>query len=227
MAMDLAKPVGPLPLGAWIAVVGGGLGLAWYSNRGTSSAAPQVSTGTDPGVGVGGGTPGFLPSPEPTPTAPADFADNDAWARAALNYLVTNNNNPTAASIAVRKYVDGQSLTVAEDSMIKAALKGIGTPPIIPIGGGLIPNTPTTPIPPSPTNAPPGIWVVATAVNPSTATLQGMAKRFLGAYAGWAYIYLANKQGTRRPDGSIGMVPVSGQIKPGWRIWIPGGKYAP
>lgn len=223
MAMpDLTKQVGPLPLGAWIAVVGGGLGLAWWSNRNKPASDTQVSTGTDPGVGVGAGTPGFIPvTPDTTPTT---YADNDEWAHAAVAYLVGNGSSPTASSVAIRKYVDGQSWTAAEDLLIKAAIKGIGPPPVIPIGGGALPTS-TTPIPPNPTSTPKGIWVTVQPQSPSTTTLQGMAKRFLGYYAGFATIFNANRQGVRRPDGSIGMVPINMQLKPGWRIWIPGGAY--
>lgn len=216
----LTKQVGPLPVGVWLAVVGGGLGLAYYTSR---NPARTTAPDTDPGVGVGAGTPGFLPV-SPPPTTPAEFADNDAWARAAVAYLVGNNNNPTASSIAIRKYVDGNTWTAAEDILIKTAIKAIGPPPLIPIGGGTIP-APTTPIPPNPTSTPPGIWVTVQPASPSTTTLQGMAKRFLGYYAGFATIFNANRAGVRRPDGSIGMVPINMQLKPGWRIWIPGGKY--
>lgn len=222
----LTKQVGPLPVGAWIAVVGGGLGLAWYTNRNKSSSPDMASTGTDPGVGVGGATPGFLPSPAPTPATPDGYADNDAWANAAVRYLVANNNNPTASSIAIRKYVDGSSWTAAEDVLIKVALKALGPPPMIPIGGGAIP-APTTPIPPTPTSTAPGIWIVAQAGNPTTTNLQKMAKRFLGYYAGFGVIFNANRQGVRRPDGSMGVIPLSMTVPIGARIWIPGGVYRP
>jgi hypothetical protein len=224
----LSKQAGPLPIGAWVLVIGGGLGIAFYTNRGTRSAPveEQISTGTDPGVGMGAGTPGFIPVAPPAPTGPTQYADNDQWASAAVRYLVGALHNPTIASMAIRKYVDGQSWSAAEDKMIQAAIKELGPPPLIPIGGGTTP-APTTPIPPTPTKTAPGIWVTTQKASPTTMSLQALSKRFYGYYAGWGTILSANYQGVRRPDGSIGMVPMSGVLKPGWRIWIPGGRYAP
>ena len=219
----LTKQAGPLPIGAWILVIGGGLGIAFYTTRNSPPAQEQVNTGTDPGVGVGPGTPGFIPVSPPV-TGGETFTDNDSWASAAVRYLTGANYSPTAASIAIRKYVDGGSWSAAEDTMIKAAIKQLGPPPLIPIGGGVIS---TTPIPPTTTTTPKGIYITVNRRNPSTATLIGMAKRFLGAQAAWGYIYVANRQGTRLPDGSLGKVPVSAQLQDGWKIWIPGGVYAP
>lgn len=220
----LTKQVGPLPVGAWILVVGGGLGIAFYTSKRTPAQVTEyAATGTEPGVGVGSATPGFLPAPVPSAPVAEGYTDNDAWAVAAVRHLIATGSNPTQASIAVRKYLDGLSWTAAEDVLLKSALKAIGPPPIIPVGGGAIP----VPIPPTPTKSAPGIWVTAQKASPSTMTLQAMAKRFLGYYAGWGVIFNANRQGVRRPDGTIGMVPISGAIKAGDRIWIPGGKFSP
>jgi hypothetical protein len=58
MAPDLGKMVGPMPLGAWIAVVGGGLGFALYSRSQSAAApvdtgmAPEDTSGTFPALGL-------------------------------------------------------------------------------------------------------------------------------------------------------------------------------
>jgi hypothetical protein len=55
-SLDLSKQVGPLPLGAWLAVVAGGLGIAWYTRRNTTAdPAPVVDTSGINGVGDGSG----------------------------------------------------------------------------------------------------------------------------------------------------------------------------
>ena len=57
MAFDFSKQVGPLPMGAWIAVVGGGLGLGYYTYRQqNAAAAPTVVDNTSGQTGVGDGT---------------------------------------------------------------------------------------------------------------------------------------------------------------------------
>ncbi len=61
--LDLGKQIGPLPLGAWIVVVGGGLGIALYTRRMGQSSEPVIDTSPDPGVGEGG----FQPTPPGTP----------------------------------------------------------------------------------------------------------------------------------------------------------------
>ena len=62
MALNLAKQVGPLPLGAWVIVVGGGLGIAWWSRRNSAAEPVYVEDGSGTsGVGVGGGAVGWSP----------------------------------------------------------------------------------------------------------------------------------------------------------------------
>ena len=52
--MDLGRQYGPLPLGAWVAVVGGGLGIALYT-RSRDKPTVNVEDGSGvPGVGTGG-----------------------------------------------------------------------------------------------------------------------------------------------------------------------------
>ena len=38
--IDFGKQIGPLPLGAWIVVVGGGLGIAVWNRKNGSNDAP-------------------------------------------------------------------------------------------------------------------------------------------------------------------------------------------
>lgn len=136
MAIDLAKPIGPLPLGAWIVVVGAGLGIAYYtrnSGGGTTAAAePQYveDVSTAPGVGTG---PGWVAVPPPT-TAPEipDTAPttNEEWARKAINGLIADGYDAATADAAIRKYMEGAKLSIREYTLIGIALAKFGAPPV-------------------------------------------------------------------------------------------------
>jgi hypothetical protein len=83
---DMGKMLGPLPVGAWVAVVGGGLGFMLY----TRSHAP--ATGTDTGGGspldtVGNGAVGGWQGTGPATADPGGtnvgtITDNQSWASA-------------------------------------------------------------------------------------------------------------------------------------------------
>lgn len=241
--MNLDKQVGPLPMGAWVAVIGGGLGIAWYVNRNTASPDPQVATGGDPGVGDGS-TGGW------TQTSPDSGADgsgdvpaagpvtNEAWAVLAINWLIAQGYDATTADSAIRKYIAGSDpgLSIKEYALLSLALAKFGSPP-----NPLPPpvNGPPT-IPPPPTQAPPPVTQPPPAQNPPPApspvklifdtvtpwptqasTLSGMAKKWYGYPNKWPQIYNANRSGVRRPDGSIGMISNPDLLRTGWRIYIP------
>lgn len=55
--LDLGKQIGPLPLGAWIAVVAGGFAVSYYISqvRGPEAEVPEEVLVAEPGVGTGGG----------------------------------------------------------------------------------------------------------------------------------------------------------------------------
>jgi hypothetical protein len=170
--VDLGKQYGPLPLGAWIVVVGAGLGIALWTRR-TSQSEPEVveSGNGEPGVGAGGSgmytqlTP-VVPSGQITkPTT------NEEWATVAINWLIANNYPADKADIMIRKYLGGLTLSVGEYTMLAKVLAAIGPPP------QLLPPPPEEPPPvdpppntdPPPTNNPPpasnlakvtGLWKI-------------------------------------------------------------------
>lgn len=95
MAMpDMGKMVGPLPLGAWLAVVGGGLGLALYTRRQNATEAPTdpdlmpEDTGTTPGVGVGGSGQWTDVTPPTNSTGDAPAETNEEWGRQTIVKMI-------------------------------------------------------------------------------------------------------------------------------------------
>src|SRR3954465_812617 len=149
---DLGKMIGPLPLGAWIAVLGGGLAIAVYSRRNASApdaVADPNGVGVDPNVGAGGsGQWANIDTPVITDVGGvAKPTTNEEWAAQATDYLIKNNYPAIPVDQAVRRYIAGENLSPAESVMIGVALVRLGAlpnPPPIPSGGVVTPP-PTTP----------------------------------------------------------------------------------
>ncbi len=125
--MDLSKQVGPLPLGAWVAVVGGGLALGYFINKRANAANNAGQQLTESGVGAGGNT-GFASVDPPAPT-PGEDDTNQKWGVRVTNWMVANGYDPATADNAVRKYLTGQQLTGQEQAIINIALTRFGVPP--------------------------------------------------------------------------------------------------
>lgn len=146
MALDLGKQVGPLPLGAWMAVIGGGLALGWYATRSGGAgtdAAPEDQLLAESGVGTGGGQ--FVYEP-PTTITPDTTETLDQWADRAIRYLISLGTPPLDADRAIKKYTSNQTLTNSEGVLVNKAINGIGPPP-----PGELPAPSTVEPPPSPT----------------------------------------------------------------------------
>lgn len=134
MAVDLGKQIGPLPIGAWVVVVGAGLGIAYAArNSGGSSQDPTIVSDNSSPDGVGTG-PGWVAVPPPTTAPPlaAPPDTNEAWGHTAIDWLITQKYNPAQSYNAITKALagDGTKLSVKEYALWKAALRQFGAPPI-------------------------------------------------------------------------------------------------
>jgi hypothetical protein len=139
------KRMGPLPVGAWIGLVGAALLYARFFRKSipTATATPAdsqttVDTSAMPGIGNypygagGGGT---------STGGAAAITDNQAWIRAATSALVGMGYGANIVDVALRKYVAGNvALTPEDKAIVEAAIQKIGpTPYPVP----LAPDTPT------------------------------------------------------------------------------------
>lgn len=239
MALDFGKMYGPLPLGAWAAVVAGGVGIMFYTRSQESAATdptmqPEDTSGT-PGVGEGGSGMYWqdVAPPDTSGVAPGAPVDNDAWGVQAVNYLIAQGYDPAVSDSAIRKYLGAEKVSSQEYALIKVALAHLGSPPVplpppvfAPPG---IPHPPTHKPPPKkpPHHKPPhasqggknGKKFQYYTVKPGD-TLIRIARKVKGNQT-WQQIYNANRAGQRRADGKPGMIHNANLIRPGWKLLIP------
>lgn len=165
--LDLGKQIGPLPLGMWIVIGAGGLGLGYVINKNMAKNAaaasePSNSQLTESGVGTGGGQ--FIYEPPQSGSQDQTPETNQSWGIKVTNWLTgpPQSFDPIAADQAVRKYLSGLALTVPEKAMMNMAIIRFGVPP------EPLPPTeePETPTPNAPTA--PGAAVVGLHVNRGT-----------------------------------------------------------
>lgn len=207
MALDLGKQIGPLPLGAWVGVVGGGLIIGWYFSKGTAKSDKAATAGdntqvplTDPGVGAGGDQ--FIYSP-PTQVTPQDSnpTTNDEWGRQAKTWLVaTRGADPGVATTAIDKFLQGLDRTLVEQALVNLALIEFGQPPeSVPIPENPVPQVPSVPVTPTP--AKPKAWTYYRTVKGDT---PGKISAKVGV--SWWTIYVNNDKIGLRPDGTPGVL---------------------
>lgn len=179
----LTRKVGPLPLIVWI---GAFVAIYYYVHHrtGTKTAAggaqtdPAGNTGTiDPWTGYVYGTPqdqaglaaqqggGATGTTSGTggSTVAGQYATNDQWANAAINFLVGRSIDPVAANSAIEQYINGQPLTTDQQADVNLAIQAIGAPPQPPQPGTAPPPivTPPTPGPVYAANPPTGLTVAS------------------------------------------------------------------
>lgn len=231
--MDLGKQIGPLPLGAWMAVVAGGLGIALWS-RNQNSQEPEIveDVSGDPGVGEG---PGWTAVPPPS-TSPTDggikYESNEAWGQAAINWLIAQGYQPGIASSAITKGLnggqdyEGKKMSIQEWSLWSLALAKFGSPPY-PVN--VAPPTtvpgPVTPNPKPPTTKPPTTKPPTTRVPPY---VEVIAKRgdsiskIAGRYGkGWREVWDFNLKYRSAATAALLRARGPNLIYAGTRIWVP------
>lgn len=142
----LKKNVGPLPMGVWIAIIAGGLLIAYYFNKKNGqSSGGNVDTGGNPAVGTGlvsAGIPGGVTTPNPS-TQPTD---NQGWLSLALTQAIRDGYNPVTASAALNAFINGQVLQPDQATLVQRVVQeltaqGINIPQVP--SGGSIATAPT------------------------------------------------------------------------------------
>jgi len=143
----LGRKVGPLPVGAWLAVVALGVGVTAAiirKRRAAAGLAPEPLPADAPttdvgnpfptgGFTVGGLNPG---TGSGVPTSSPGFSQeqpeqrtNSDWETAAVRWSIAKGFTPTAAAGALSKFIGGEKLTAQEKAIVDAAMIANGPPP--------------------------------------------------------------------------------------------------
>ena len=170
IAAALGRKVGPFSVGIWLVIAAAGLGLGVVIRRsmsGISGNLPPIDAaeadGSTPSTGAGytttpyfgtqgalipqnGGQPAGYGGSEP------DMRTNNDWVRYAVRYWADRGLYSAAdVDTALRRYVQGESLTAAQAAIVSATLRDVGTPPE-PVPPMKIEDSTTTPVPGAPTS---------------------------------------------------------------------------
>lgn len=150
---SLSKKVGPMPLGAWMLAIGGGLGIAVYMRR-HAAAAPAAPAGTDTSTWNQGGNTatdpgaGNLGAGGTTITGPTRPTTNDEWLTLAVDNLTAGGKaSGSIVNFALSTWLSGASINEQQRAIVDMAIRALGNPPIPP------PPSPNAP-PPKPTVPP-------------------------------------------------------------------------
>ncbi len=135
----LGKQVGPLPLGAWVAVVGGSLGIAYYARNAMGSPyneGSELSGAYTPDAIYGSGGSGIVgigdgAAPE-GPIALATITNNDEWAARVYRELIASGYNILTVDTMIRKVLEGLPLTQQEQQLYAIAIQKVGPLPTVP-----------------------------------------------------------------------------------------------
>lgn len=172
----LTRKLGPFPVGIWLVILAGGLGIGLYSRRTTFTArgtntAEDISTTTAGGTMQGGNA--GAPSSQPAAGGVNGLGlpilgTNEEWYVWAYSQLVARGFSAGGAADALTMYLQGQALTEQQQRIVDSALQYAGpTPQLLPPVARtpvtpVAPNTPTKPSNPSTQN--PSV-PVATVIN--------------------------------------------------------------
>lgn len=149
---QLKGKLGPLPVWGW-GLIGGGLvgGYMYYRKRKAAATANTNAGSQYSGLNSSsnGGSAGELSTTNGQASSGSNVTGSLAgWAAQAVNWLIGQGSNPTDASNAISAYINGQTLTPAQETSVNSALTEFGAPPsgVLPIN---VSNTSTT-TPPTP-----------------------------------------------------------------------------
>lgn len=141
-ASEVLAKKGPLGLSTavWIAIIGGGLLVAWYINKNRSNAAPSTTPvdayqGVGPYAGMGSPS-----SSTSVPNAPS-ITTNEQWLAKAIGWATSQGMTVTSVQPALTSWLSGNKISPDQATIVDQVVKAVGPPPQEPITGGVQPTT--------------------------------------------------------------------------------------
>lgn len=163
--------MGPLPLGGWVAVVGGGLGLAYVAKRGGGDDEELIEPVVPvyPATPATAGARNLAPALPDNTQAPPPITDNGEWMSVAVRKLTTLGYAPYTTQQCLARYLEGVIQGGDCVAIIDKALTLVGPPPTgAPVNqfpmAPPVANAPPKPTTPPKTTAPAvaGSWTTST-----------------------------------------------------------------
>lgn len=138
----LGQKIGPMPAGAWLAVIGGGLAIGFVMRRKPAPApVPVGDSDRQVGEGVYGA---LVPSTTDASGYTQKYGTNGEWIRAALGNLIGRGFVADRVTNALNRifYPSDQNRPTPEDAAIyNAAVAAVGAPPTLPTA--YVPDAPS------------------------------------------------------------------------------------
>jgi LysM repeat protein len=131
---QLKGKLGPLPVWGW-GLIGGVVigGYMYYRKRKAAAATANTNAGSQysgTNDSSNGGSAGELATTQGNAASGSNVTGTLAgWASQAVNWLIGQGSNPTDASNAISAYINGQTLTPAQETMVNNSLTEFGAPP--------------------------------------------------------------------------------------------------
>jgi hypothetical protein len=234
--LDLKRKVGPLPVGAWVAIIGAGLAVAYLLRRrdaavmaegDASTVAPSLYDPLAGATGVGSYASQLQPA-QPPLSAPSDTpTSNSQWLPYAAHALAVLRRpwTPTAILDALQRYLNGQGLTSDQRLIVDDAIRQAGYPP-----EGVVPGPDPAPAQPAAgttgtagyERTPPQLVSkaqlghrrtrVLTLAGGRTETAREIARRVYGSQAFANYVQFFNNAVVSSRGGVGGQLPADAQI---------------
>jgi len=229
----MGKQIGPLPLGAWIAVVAGGLGIALWSRNNGTAEEPEVVEDTSGDTGVGeGGSGQWVDLNPPATGGDIEYATNEAWGQAAINWLIAQGYGPGLANSAITKGlaggsdIEGNKMSIQEWALWSLALAKFGSPPqpvnVAPPTSTPGPVTPNPdPVTPTPTTPKPGGNKIPPYVSVKAKSGDSISKIAARYGKSWQTVWNFNLK--YRSAATVAIMKARGPnlIFSGTTIWVP------
>lgn len=140
---SLTHKLGPLPVYAW-GLIGAGIFVGYYVYKKRTSSSGDSATGSAADLLAGGSTDGGSGTGELATTGGSSTGNGGSdspslaqWGANVSNWLAGQGATPQDADNAISAYINGQTLTADQETLVNKGLAQFGAPPsgLLPVNG--------------------------------------------------------------------------------------------